>query len=156
MEFERLRLDAMTCEQESQTGITAHHYDESLRVGPSELPSRIKGLHVCDAYLMFFVVVLDFQISWIAFLQQQHEIVGALRTKILLKDDSAKSRDVGEISRQKVQTSLGLSASLLHNMLLQVRTLSRRIQIQISVVRHVRCRYRYKVTSVQSHALMSL
>ncbi|KAI9880078.1 MAG: hypothetical protein M1830_005610 [Pleopsidium flavum] len=137
MESERRRLDAMTCEQESKTGITAHYYDDSLRVRPSELPSRIKALHVCDAYLMFFIDAVNFQTSWVAFLQQQHRIVSDLRTKMLLDADANTSLSVQSISSQKVRVSLELSASLLHNILLQVRTLSRRIQIQISVVQNL-------------------
>lgn len=137
MEHKRAKLDAMTCEQESKTGIAAHFYDESLRVSASAMPSRIKGLHVCDAYLMFFIDALHFQITWVAFLQAQHRLVEELRTKVMADGTGGNpNRGLGmeSIASQKVAASLDLSASLLHNMLLQVRTLSRRIQIQISVV----------------------
>ncbi|MCJ1366646.1 hypothetical protein MMC16_005776 [Acarospora aff. strigata] len=134
LEHERRKLDAMTCEQESRTGITAHHYDESLAVAPSELPSRIKGLHVCDAYLMFFINTVEFQISWVAFLQEHHGIVNEHRRS---GSGSGELSAAEVVAGRKVRASLDLSASLLQNMLLQVRTLSRRIQIQISVVQNL-------------------
>ena len=133
MENHRLELDVMACHQESQTGITARHYDETLVVRPSELPSRIKGLQVCDAYLMFFNVAASFQDSCVAFLQQQHRIVNNLR-RSMVQPNTTRASQVEMISSLKVQGSLDLSASLLQNMVLQVDTLGRRMQIQISVV----------------------
>ena len=86
---------------------------------------------------MYFIDALNFQVTWVPFLQQQRRIVNELRTKMISDGAGGKEGrwpNAESIASQKMAASLDLSASLLHNMLLQVKTLSRRMQIQISVV----------------------
>src|SRR2546430_9661900 len=102
----------------------------SLRAQATEYGDLNCTLHVVEGYIMFFGRTLDYQIGLLKFLEEQH-----MRFQKL----SASSGDnlernpmtlrVGDSSRQ--------SLSLTTHRLEQVRTLDRRIQIQLGVEGYV-------------------
>jgi hypothetical protein len=128
MEYERRRLDFSVRDQESKTGVTAHFYDESLRAQATEYGDLIRALRLVEGYVMSFARILDFQVGLLRFLEEQH-----MRFQTL-------SQSCGEnVERNpmtlRVGDSLQQSLSLTTHRLEQVKTLDRRIQIQLGVVR---------------------
>lgn len=131
MEYERRVLDFNVRDQESKTGMAAHIHDESLRAAAAEYFSLTKDLHVCEGLLLFFERTIEFQVRWIQFLRKQHDTFTLLRFGI---SEATNLEQQFKIGSQKITASLDLSVSLSRERLEQVKTLSRRIQIQLSVV----------------------
>jgi intracellular sulfur oxidation DsrE/DsrF family protein len=127
MEYGRRKLDFSVRDQESKTGATAYFCDESLRAQASEYGDLVRTLHVVEALVMFFQRTLEYQVGLLKFLEEQHRQFQML------------SLSYGEnVERNpptlRVGDSLRQSLSLTTHRLEQVKTLDRRIQIQIRVV----------------------
>lgn len=127
MEYERRTLDFSVRDQESKTGATAHIYDESLRVQAAEYGDLVRALHVIDGLVMIFQRTLDYQVGLLKFLEEQH---GQFQTLSLSYSENAERNPM----TLRVGDSLRQSLSLATHRLEQVKTLDRRIQIQIGVV----------------------
>lgn len=112
-------------------------YDTSLRASAQQYSGLVRALHDLEGQLMFLNRSIEFQVSCTKFLLEQHTVLNELRSKVLwresheTRDDSALN--IGEL--QKVHDSLSLSASFEYNRYCQIKTLIKRVQIQLSVVR---------------------
>jgi hypothetical protein len=137
IEYERRRLDLMVRDQEAKTGMGAHMHDESLRASAQQYTELAEALHVCGGLMMFFGRTIEFQVDCTSFLLEQHVILNELRSKLLWREShetrQATPSNIQEY--QKVHDLLSLSLSFQRNRLSQVRILSQRVQIQLSVVR---------------------
>ena len=127
MEYERRKLDFSVRDQESKTGITAHIYDESLRAQATQYGDLNRALHVVEGYILFFERTTDYQIGLLRFLEEQHE-----RFQTLLQ--SCGENIERNPMTLRVGDSLRQTLSLTTQRLKQVKTLDRRIQIQLGVV----------------------
>jgi Mg2+ and Co2+ transporter CorA len=127
MEYERGKLDFSVRDQESKTGVTALIYDESLRAQATEYCDLIRALHVVEGYVMFFGRTLDHQIGLMRFLQEQHMHFQTLSQSC---GDNVERNPM----TLRVGDSFRQSLSLTAHRLEQVKTLDRRIQIQLGVV----------------------
>lgn len=136
LENERRRLDVIVREQEAKTGMGAHLHDTSLRASAEQYSDLVKALHNCQGYLMFFYRTIEFQASCAAFLSAQHAVLKELRSEVSwLEREKKKAPPSIVVEYQKIHDSLNLSASFQRNRLIQVKSLSSRVQIQLSVVR---------------------
>jgi hypothetical protein len=127
MECERRSLDLAVLDQESKTGITAHIHDESLRARTTEYGDLVRSLHITEGFVMFFQKTLDYQVGLLKFLEEQHRQFQKLSLAC------GESVELNQITL-RVGDSLRQTLSLTTNSLEQVKTLDRRIQIQIGVV----------------------
>ena len=127
MEYERRHLDFLVRDQESKTGVAGLHYDESLRAQAVEYGDLVRSLHTTEGFLMFFERVLDFQIGLLKFLEEQHR---RFQDLFLSCGENIERNPM----TLRVGDSLRQSLSLTTHRLEQVKTLDRRIQIQLRVV----------------------
>lgn len=125
----------MVQEQEAKTGIGAHINDVSLRASAEQYSDLIKALHSCEGLLMFFTRTIEFQVSCTKFLSEEHFALNKLRSEASMRANQMIQKPPNSrVMYQKVHDSLNLSASFQRNRLIQVRSLSRRVQTQLSVV----------------------
>ena len=127
MEYERRTLDFSVRDQESKTGATALIYDESLRAQATEYGDLVRALHVVEGFVLFFQRTLDYQVGLLKFLEEQHR---QFQTLSLSYSENVKRNPM----TLRVGDSLRQSLSLTTHRLEQVKTLDRRIHIQIGVV----------------------
>jgi hypothetical protein len=127
MEYERRTLDFSVRDQESKTGATALIYDESLRAQATEYGDLVRALHVTEGLVMFFQRSLDYQVGLLKFLEERHR---QFQTLSLSYGENVERNPM----TLRVGDSLRQSLSLTTHRLEQVKTLDRRIQIQIGVV----------------------
>ncbi|KAI9803769.1 MAG: hypothetical protein M1825_001649 [Sarcosagium campestre] len=131
--IERYRgeMDAVVRRQEARTGVTAHRGDFTLRAATREYGTLAKDMRVDELFLLFLEKTIEYQIQLTDFLSDQHANLMTLESKYARSEQSRSGvPDLGT----KVASSLRTSASFSRNRLTQVRTLSRRIQIQLSLV----------------------
>jgi hypothetical protein len=127
MEYERRTLDFSVRDQESKTGATAHIYDESLRAQATEYADLVRALHVLEGFVLIFQRTLDYQVGLLKFLEEQQR---QFQLFSLSYDENVRRNPM----TLRVDDSLRQSLSLTTHRWEQVRTLDRRIQIQIGVV----------------------
>lgn len=127
MEYERRTLDFSVRDQESKTGATALIYDESLRAQATEYGDLVRALHATEGFVMFFQRSLDYQVGLLKFLEERHR---QFQTLSLSYGENVERNPM----TLRVGDSLRQSLSLATHRLEQVKTLDRRIQIQIGVV----------------------
>jgi hypothetical protein len=131
LEDERRRLHRLVREKEAKTGITALYYNKSLRATAAQYASLIKEFHICEGFLMFFERTVEYQVGCIQFLQAQHFVLNALRSQALALSHPG---ELIPLNSYNTRDSLDLSATFSRHRVCQVKTLSRRMQIQLDVV----------------------
>jgi hypothetical protein len=131
-EMERSHLDRVVCHQEAKTGVALHSYDKSRYCDISEYSTFKRDLHVLDAALVAFDRVCAFQVEVTNLLHRER--VG------FIQDCKHQGRPqwLQSVARgtDRASASLLLSITLAEKRLGQLRTLSQRVQIQLSVVRN--------------------
>ncbi|KAL8851620.1 MAG: hypothetical protein Q9221_003457 [Calogaya cf. arnoldii] len=131
LETERRCLDVSLQQLEAKTGMGAHVFDESQRAAATELNDLLRDLHLCEGQLAFFERTVQFQASWIEWLQAQHLFLNQLRFG---RGEIINLPLIHRPVEEGVASSLSLCASLSRESLEQVRTLRNRVRIQLSVV----------------------
>lgn len=127
MEYRLRGLEISVCGQESKTGAAAVFYDESLRAQATEYGDLIHKLHLHQGYVMFFGRTLNYQVGLMRFLQEEHSKFQ------MLSQTRGEDLERNPMSL-RVSDSFRQSLSLTTHRLEQVKTLDRRIQIQLGVV----------------------
>lgn len=131
MESERQKLDLEVRALETKTGMSGHHSDGDSRLEARYMGELISNLHKCGGQSAFFQRMCEFQARWIHWLRCQHSWVNEIRT------GTSDVRNMDAIHRpavSKVAASLDLGASFATERHEQVKTLSNRIKIQLSIV----------------------
>jgi hypothetical protein len=134
LEHERRLLDKSVQLKEAKTGLTAHYHDDSLRASAAQYASLTGQFHLCESFLMFFERTVEYQVGCIEFLQDQHSVLNTLRSEALALEHPGTSMPTNHSYSHKVRDSLNLSLTFSRHRLNQVKELSRRMQIQLSVV----------------------
>lgn len=131
MESERQMLDLEVRGLEAKTGMSGHHSDADARWEAKNMGELIRNLHMCGGQLAFFQRMCEFQARWIGWLRCQHSWINEIRTGT---NDFRKMDAIHRPAVSKVAASLDLGASFATERHEQVKTLSNRIKIQLSIV----------------------
>lgn len=137
LEYERRRLDLIVRDQESKTGVGAHIHGVSMRASADQYSDLVKELHSCEGLLLFFSRAVEFQASCVEFVKEQHLVLRDLRAEpsFLGAKTAREATPLRVAEYQKIHDSFNLTASFQRHRLVQVQSLSKRVQTQLSVVR---------------------
>ncbi len=135
LEHRRRELDVSVCVLESKTGMTAHGYSERLRAKPTEFAQVTHNLHIVAGYTLFFEQTMQAHLGALEFLRRQHDILQNLRKATPRRQDHTQRESPSGPSESEVVYCLDMSMSFSRYRLDQVRGLSRRLEIQLDVVR---------------------
>lgn len=131
MEEERQIMDERTCRHEARAGVAVTNYEYSIQASINDYAALKIDLHTFDATLILLERMLEFQVELADFLLLQHQKLHSLRCN---ENVGGHHRNLDIAAYEKVEASLQLSASMSRSRLSQVKTLSKRIHIQLSVV----------------------
>jgi hypothetical protein len=132
LEVERLLLDGEVQLRESSTGATlvAAGRGTKRKTPIEQYPPLFDKLHMTQQELVYLECAIRFQIKLASFLREQHRVLTELRTVWM----SEEMKNSVHAKARRVEDSLGMTLSVVENMLEQVMTLSLRIRIQLGIV----------------------
>jgi hypothetical protein len=132
MENERESMDRRVCVQESRSGVKVHAGFQNIgqaKIGEYAIVKR--DLHLTEASMAILLSILEFQEQLADFLLAEHAKLAKLDKEYPLPRGA--TLEISEFAR--VDASLSLTASMARCRLEQVRVLSKRVQIQLRLVR---------------------
>lgn len=132
MEAEREFMDRRVCIQESRSGVKVHAGFKS--VGQAKIGEYVfvkRDLHLIEASIAILQRALEFHVELAQFLSAEHGNFVKLNGECQFP--SGATYDMSELAR--VNASLSINASLARCRLDQVGVLSKRVQIQLRLVR---------------------
>ncbi|KAF2454876.1 hypothetical protein BDY21DRAFT_96191 [Lineolata rhizophorae] len=131
LEGERRKVDDIVVKRESETGTTFINVRDQIVAPIEAYASLYNRVQDTNQHVMYFERTVEFQVGLVHFLIQQHDAL----TKIRFDASADSSERIRvKVGAQRVTDSLNMSATLIEQMLEQVRTLAARIKIQIALV----------------------
>jgi hypothetical protein len=130
LEEHRRNVNEEVQSREAATGVTLISWHLGQKAAIEDYPLLFDLLHLCQQELMYMECSIQYLTHLVKELQEQHNSLLNLRIAAAKDNDKTKIRLQG----QKVINSFKLSQSQIKYMDYQVRTLSLRIRIQLSIV----------------------